>query len=443
MLRILLLYPAIGLALVTGVVVLLRGRIPAVGAMLVAGIGTLAFVVFAVVEPGGGQDVVIFWRAGRAVWEGVNPYADRYMLTPPPGLPLFALLGVTPFTVTLWLWKVLNILGCLALVEGARRALKAQEPGWELPLSAAGVLTGVLVLSFPARYGLELGQMAVFTTLCLLAALHLQGRGRPAWAGVFLALASAKAATMLPFLLLFVRKKDLLTWPALAAAGFGLALAATPPADLVGHCRQCLESIAYLGRPGGFNDYSYANPSSSEVFGLDHALYRLGLRDRGVIAATQLALLGLLAALLVWLQVRKRALPRGAACAVVACYSALFLYHRFYDMVVLVLPLAYCAGRVAAGKGASRALHSFAGLVVLAVLYLRLTTLREITASTLTHTDAGSRLLQALVLPYGTWLLVAAMLALVAAQFLHTRPAGAPETLPEVVHPTRQLVSAH
>jgi hypothetical protein len=441
MLRILLLYAATGLALAAAVVVLLRGRFSLRGAAVVAGFGTVAFVACVLAEPGGGQDATIFWRAGWAAREGVNPYTDPFLLTPPPALPLFALLALPPLEVALRLWMVLNIPGCLALVEGARRALKAQEPDWDLSLPAAGVLTAALILSFAARYGLELGQMAVFATLCLLAALYLQGRGQPAWAGVFLALAVVKTATLLPFLLLFLRKKD---WPAraaLAAAGLGLALAATHPADLVGRCRQCLDNIAAFGQAGGFNDYSYANPSAAEIFGLDHALYRLGVCDRGVIAASQFAALGLLGAALAWL-FRKPAVPRGAACAIAACCSGLCLYHRIYDMVVLVLPLAYCAGRVAAGRGVCRALHSFAGIAVLGVLYLRLTALREITRTAPDHTDLGSRLLHALVLPYGTRLLLAALFALVAGTFVPRRQAGAVEAVPEFVRRTRPLVAA-
>jgi hypothetical protein len=40
-----------------------------------------------------------------------------------------------------------------------------------------------------------------------------------------------------------------------------------------------------------------------------------------------------------------QALPNAAAWSVVACYSALFLYHRLYDMSVLAIPLVHAASR--------------------------------------------------------------------------------------------------
>src|SRR5207249_3394308 len=103
----------------------------------------------------------------------------------------------------------------------------------------------------------------------------------------------------------------------------------------------------------------------------DHALYRLGMRDRSAIRIVQYLLLGLLGA---WvarqvLPVGQVAnLPRGAACSLVALFSLIFLYHRLYDAVILVVPLVYCVGRCRIETGAARALFLACVIAVLLVL---------------------------------------------------------------------------
>ena len=118
-------------------------------------------------------------------------------------------------------------------------------------------------------------------------------------------------------------------------------------------------------------------------------------------------------------------LSRQAACALVALFSILFLYHRDYDTVILVLPLVYgaCQARAASARGHRR--FTAIGLLVIAILYLNAVLLRPLAKST---GDWGlfGRLMQATVLPYATWLILLAMFVLVWA----TRPAttGADET---------------
>ena len=113
-------------------------------------------------------------------------------------------------------------------------------------------------------------------------------------------------------------------------------------------------------------------------------------------------------------------LSRPAACALVALYSILFLYHRDYDTVILALPLVYGACQARAASGRQHRLFIAIGLLVIAILYLNAFLLRPLANLTL---DWGlwGRVVQATVLPYATWLILQAMILLVCA----TRPTAA------------------
>ena len=81
-------------------------------------------------------------------------------------------------------------------------------------------------------------------------------------------------------------------------------------------------------------------PRNASIIGFEALFYRLGMRDRAMIRDAQYAAVlhdrgvGYLSRVL-------EEPAAAAASALVALYSAVFLYHRDYDMVILVLPLVY------------------------------------------------------------------------------------------------------
>src|SRR5262249_32620759 len=141
------------------------------------------------------------------------------------------------------------------------------------------------------------GQLSIVAAVALVAALDAQGRGRPIWAGVWLTLASIKTATMLPFLLLFLRRSDLKTWITLACGVIFLSLLGNKPIELPGRVELMLQHIKELEQPGMVNDYTFEGTQHVTMLGFDHALYRLGLRDRAWIRVGQWLIL---LALTVW-----------------------------------------------------------------------------------------------------------------------------------------------
>jgi hypothetical protein len=157
------------------------------------------------------------------------------------------------------------------------------------------------------------------------------------------------------------------------------------------------------------------------MLGFDHAFYRLGLRDRRMIRLSQYAAVLVLGAWVAREVLGAGRLPRPAACSLVALYAMVFLYHRSYDTVLLVLPLAYSAGQARAASGVRRYLFAACAVSILMVLYLDIEFLRRIQGLSLGWGIWG-RLVQATVLPYATWLVVLAMAFLVAG----ARRAAAP-----------------
>jgi hypothetical protein len=127
----------------------------------------------------------------------------------------------------------------------------------------------------------------------------------------------------------------------------------------------------------------------------------------------------------VWVawQVAGRRVPRAAARSLVALYSTVFLYHRACDKVILAPALVYSTGRARVATGRARWLCAGCALAVLFVLNLNVDFMRALTRLSPTWGPWG-RMVQAVLLPGGTWLVLIAMACLVAGPRLPRLPAG-------------------
>ena len=377
-----------------------------------------------------GFDFRIFRSAGRDVWDGMDPYSaarsteNKLLVNPPTCLPLFAAFAVLPPRLSLGVWTILNVVASLALpvlcwvvlrsqgrVDNARGQVRAGLDSLRF-VDIAG-LAVCLIFSEASLKGFLLGQLSVFTAVMVLLALLCQGRSRPIWAGVCLFLATVKIATMLPFLLLFLRWTDRWTWVMFAALVIGACLMTGRPGDLPGRLAILTNRIADLSAPGNVNDYSYAGARNESIISFEHLFYRLGMRDRGLIRYAQLLALLAVGAWATYLVIPGR-LPRSDAVCVISFFSMLFLYHRDYDTVILALPLVHCAKRVRMTTGRPRGLYAACGLIVIAVLYVNAGHLRTLTQWSVDR-GAWGRLVQGAILPYVTWLILLAMVLTVRA----------------------------
>jgi Glycosyltransferase family 87 len=429
------------IALLVGVAVVVRARASAFLLKSLIGVTLAVFLIHLCAVSRHdlfGFDLQIFWKAGCDVWAGLDPYAparfpEHPFLNPPTSLPLFALFATLPLRTSLGLWTVLNVLLTLGLVVLARYALIAQnqldsggdheEPELrKLDAVQIAALAVCLLFSDSSLMGLYLGQFNVFVAVMVLSALAAQGRGRPVLAGIFLALATVKFVTMIPFLILFRRRADRLTWVVLMASVLGLCAPTGRIYELPARVATLAQRAEELASPGRVNDYSYDGTRNEGIISFEHVFYRLGMRDRDWIRCSQFLALLALSGWVGYLVVLKE-MPRPASACLVSLFSLLFLYHRDYDTLILALPLVHCAGRVSATTGRVRRLYVTCGMLLIVVLFMNAAYLRPLTRLSLEWGGWG-RLVQATILPYPTWLIFLAMVLLVRA----TRLAPAPIT---------------
>jgi hypothetical protein len=178
-----------------------------------------------------------------------------------------------------------------------------------------------------------------------------------------------------------------------------------------------LKTIRQSGEPGGPNDYSFANTENAQTrIGLDHTLYRLGLRNHRLIGALATAMVAALGAWLFWEVVFRRALPRGAALSLVALYSVLFFYHRTYDSVILTLPLVYAANQMRLSPRSARVWYGVVVLSCLAVLYTPRRLLEWGLPRSMEWGGLRGWAFQAVVSPWATWWVMTGLASLVLAQ---------------------------
>lgn len=404
-------HPVQLLVLLTTVAFIVRVPLRAWWIWTISAAGGCVFVVQTLVEWPGGCDLDHFYVAGQAIRAGANPYQHSFAVWPPTGFPIFAALASLPFAQTLAIWTALNVVGFAALVVVAQRTLRAVggDQEWHVPVHGIALLTAAIMLSVSCRYGMDMGQLSLFTAVAIMLSLWARQRQHPILAAVGLALASVKAATMVPFLLLLRRRHDLATWVALPVACVALYLLAGPPGDMFSRLGDCLRNISALSEPGRMNDMTLV--INADMVALDRSIYFLGVDDRGVVRVVQLLVLLGLGGWVAWQVWRPGYLSEPAACALVAFYAALFFYHRLYDMPILAFPLLYATARARMTDGRARWCYAASALAVLGVMYVRLEAVKA-----LSYAPRSAPLLEAVVVPYGTWLTVAGLLCLAAAE---------------------------
>lgn len=356
------------------------------------------------------HDYRIFWLAGRAVLEGRDPY-QYPILHPQSALPIFALFALVPLEIGAKALVMGSSLACVGLVFLSRATLAAQGESSprELTRGQLGILALTLCLSNAENAGIALGQLHVLAAVLLIGAIWAQGINRPVLAGVMLALGTIKIGTMLPVLLLFLRRRDGLTWIVMVTIVLLLCLPVGSLTGFKNSSAQILARIDSYGAAGMVNDYSYKGPSHEMILGLDHGFYCLGMRDRTSIRNGALLGLGVLGVWILRDLLGPRPLPRGAACSLVILYSVIFLYHRYYDLVILALPLVYSVSMSRARPWERSFPWRIGAAAILLSLFFHQRLLLLIERASLRLGVTG-QLIQGLILPYSTWLVLTAML---------------------------------
>ncbi len=305
----------------------------------------------------------------------------------------------------------LNLAATVGIAVGLVRLL-----GWTAITPRGRLLVASVLLLGPVHLTMSLGQTALMATAAVVAGLLIQRSGQPRLAGLLFALATAvKVQIGLPFIAYLVWRRHWLT-----AVVSGLVLAAVTALSVlrmeiagVPWFDSWQENLRVLLGPGGVNDPSVLNPERFSLINLQYPL-------ESIVASTNLSnllVIVLVAAAglaLTWLlRSHRSGQEELLAVSIVAVLGLLVTYHRYYDAVLVALPVAW--GLSALGTAAWR--H---GAVV---LLLSLDFVAPILGGLLTLQRQGilppalteSFVWEVVVLPVHTWVLVALVLVMLHA----------------------------
>jgi hypothetical protein len=372
-----------------------------------------------------GYDFGIFHTAGLSFWEGRNPYADTGMVSPPTSLPLFALFSFVDSKTSLAVWTIINLVLSLCLIPLAWLCLfSVRWVNTKALTEEIAPLASFFILSLPVLWGIRLGQLAILEAFLLITAFVLSERQRQFGAGVFLALATLKPQTLIPFLLNFLRKDAFKTLLGLCLTVSILLVAMRSIPHVFAALQDEMRNIASLSAPGGVNDFSFEAPYHHTIIGLNYLLYCLGFRDRMLIQVITVGATLALGVVLLLAVLGKR-WHSGARLSLVCVYALLFFYHRFHDAVILAVPLTYSYVMALRSTGRQQSVHLLAFFVLIPVLAVHPTAVVSIVNAIPLSMPIARRLAEAFLLPYATWsALIAMVLIWLGARPLHVRAQG-------------------
>ena len=189
-----------------------------------------------------------------------------------------------------------------------------------------------------------------------------------------------------------------------------------------------LANLSWLSRPGGMNDPSMQNPDRYSLINLQYPLSSL-IADGALVQLMTLSAVGLAALALVWLRRGRDPHPDLLALAIVAVLGLLVAYHRYYDAVLLAIPIAWACSVVGTPRWRQ-------GVVVLALcadfILPFQTALNAVQNQILPSSLTGGVFWNAVVLAQHAWALtlMAIVLLVAAAKDRQRMPRNEPGDLP-------------
>jgi hypothetical protein len=392
-------------------------------------------------------DLTYGYAAAQAWSSGLNPYdatvleanmiAAQGPVVPmaighgvylPFSIPLFTPIAPLPWQPALMLGLIVNVGCAFAIALGLVHLL-----GLRRSSTHGLVLFGFIMALGPIHTTVAAGQTGVVATAGLVGAMVLEQSKRDRWAGAVYGLASAvKAQIGLPFVLWALCRRR---WAVGGLAGLvigGLTLLALGrmAAANVAWLDSWLANLAWLTGPEGNGDPDPSNPDRFSLINLEYPL-RVFLPEpwagRVVLLVVGCAALATLALIR-----RRRLGDELLGVSLVAVLSLLVTYHRYYDAVVLALPIAWGISVLATP------LRNL-GLAVLvtggAFIVPSLGALRELElAGHLPSWLTDNAVWAGLVLPHHTWAVVLIGVILLAAAWRTRSLNAGGAALPELVH---------
>ena len=304
-----------------------------------------------------GRDFRSFYSGTRAWFQGSNPYEMHNVeavfaasgatsaITPLPVLnPPVMFPIMLPFALPTWqnaktLWAFFQV-----VLIAVTLALLVYEAGWPVgERLVLGFMAAALALA-PLHVTISQGQLGIFVAFCVVLAMFFEARRRDWLVGAMLVLATAIKPQMGIFFLLFALCR--LRWRTWASAAIvGTALLTIGVGQMWMHNVDWIASLhdnfQSTFKPGALNDPSTANPSTYLMLNLQYPL-NMVLLNSSLANIVALGFAAVVGGFTLWFG-RRNGDHRGETLtyAIVAVLTLLAVYHRCYDAVLLLLPLAW------------------------------------------------------------------------------------------------------
>lgn len=273
-----------------------------------------------------------YLKKGPGPWSAETPDANGNPMGLYPVQVPSVLMLLWPFTPLGWpaaklTWFVLNLIfsvGCGLLL--ARRLSHPALP------EVGALLAGILLVSLPWRIAIANGQHLIAGMFFFLLSAELADGGRKNWAGAALAFSFIKYTATLFLLPYFVWKRQ---WrPIVVALGIHAALTLgvaiwldESPISLVMQAAHA--ALSYQPDPGVYQ----LSDGFIDMFAVSRSLgLPLAIPFAAAVAGTTVSY---------WLAIRRRG-SEAMFLSLLCFWAYVAMYHRAYDAVILLIPLA-CA----------------------------------------------------------------------------------------------------
>ena len=261
----------------------------------------------------------------------------------PATLPVFVPLALVSWPEAKVLALLINVGASLFIALGLGHLL-----GWRLTSSKALALTAFVLALAPVHTTIADGQTGLVATAAVVAAMLLERSGRGTASGVMYGLATAiKIQIGLPFVAYLLWRRR---WaPALASCStlVGLTVLSVVRMQVAAApwLSGWLTNMSWLSRPGGINDPSVQNPDRFTLINLQYPLSTL-IANAALVELMTLTVVGVAALAFIWLRRGRDPHPDLLSLAVVAVLGLLVAYHRYYDAVLLAIPIAWACSAI-------------------------------------------------------------------------------------------------
>jgi hypothetical protein len=338
-------------------------RIVVLGTLLVlAGIELLVRGPVRALQPGGAGDFAAPYAATRAWMHGTNPYDQAALATlltdagretgpdgrqlftmsvyPPPTFAALAPIAVMPWPAARFAWTVLLLAAMVAIVFGLAGLLRLEAQPTKETMIVIGIAVAALA---PMHTAISRGQPGALAIGLTALALSAMVTGAPWRSGIALGVGIVlKPQVSAPFLLVALLRRE---WKTISASVLVVGIALVVGVGMLA-VRDVPWMDAWLANIRRENAGGEMDPSGVVAFqmvDLRPLLAALHLPVLPVAASIGAALL----ALIVSLGRRGAARDPLLFMSALAVWTVLVGYHRFYDAVLIALPVAWALREIA------------------------------------------------------------------------------------------------